>query len=312
MCNNPRHFSNIYAYGTKKLYPVPCHSCEGCRIDRRILWERRITSEFIKYRSAFVTLTYDDYWLPWNKGAMLPSCKIDDVSKFLDNLRHYVRSLPDWSFPKFCTKDFKVVFCSEYGDTKKRPHYHGLILGLDYAWFKKIIQDKWYRGIVDVGPIRAGGIRYILKYMDKQQYGERNLREFFDKGLECPKFIFSPGIGKDFFISQIDNINKYGMAKIGSRFVPIPTYWKNKLFNYCDKNIYSVEKHRNQYVSEMENQARSLGFDGYDNFLRVMRKNLEKCYERKLLNEHKPVSFLSYELNSKILPAGSDLVLDYA
>lgn len=311
MCNNPKYFKNIYAYGTKKLYPVPCHGCEGCRIDRRTLWERRITSEYVKYRCAFVTLTYNDYYLPFNPGALLPSARINDVRRFLDRLRHEVRSLPDKGFPDFCTKDFKVVFVSEYGSDKMRPHYHGLILGLDWLYFKKMIEKQWYLGLTDVGPIRSGGIRYILKYMDSLPNGEYALNQFYDVGLEVPQFIFSRGIGKDFFISQVDNINKYGVAKVGNRFIPIPSYWKNKLFNYCDKNIYSMREHQNDYVRQMNEQVYALGYDSYDSFLRQARKALEISYEKRLLKKHEPTAFLSRFINNKVLPAGSELVLDY-
>lgn len=309
MCNNVKFYDNIYQYGTRKLYPVPCHFCEGCRIDRRSLWERRITSEFVKYRSAFVTLTYDDFHLPWNRGSALPTVRMKDVSKWLDNFRHQVRKIP--VLPRFSTYDFKVVFVSEYGSATKRPHYHGLILGLDWLYFKDLIRKTWHNGLVDVGPIRRGGIRYILKYMDKSPVGQYALSEFFDVGLESPRFLFSPGIGKDFFLSQIDNICEYGCAKIGSRLVPIPSYWKNKLFNYCDKNIYKMRSHQNEYVNQMNVQARSMGFDSYDSMLRVFRRNLEISYEKRKLKAHEPVMFLSASLSTFPLPPGSELVLDY-
>lgn len=312
MCNNPRYFDNIYQYGTRKLYPVPCHTCEGCRIDRRTLWERRMTSEFVKYRSAFVTLTYDEYHLPFNKGSRLPTIRHEDFHRYIDNLRHYVKDFLSDKHIAFCTKDFKIVGVSEYGSAKLRPHYHFLCFGLDWYVFKRIFQEKWQHGIVDVGPVRSGGIRYILKYMDSFVNGEYALNKYFDIGVEVPKMYFSRGIGKDFFISQIENINKYGCAKVGNRFIPVPAYWKNKLFNYCDKNIYAHEEFRNEYVAKMNVQARSMGFDSYDSLLRYARKSLEKSYEKRLLMKHEPIQFLSKAISDSSLPAGSELLLDYS
>lgn len=310
MCNNPKFFNNIHEYGTGKLYPVPCHCCLGCRIDRRLLWEYRCTSEFVKYRSAFVTLTYDEYHLPFNKGSRLPTIRHSDFHKFIDRLRHYVNSIPE--MPKACTKDFKFVACSEYGTNKFRPHFHVLFFGLDWLYFKKIFIEKWQNGIVDVGPILSGGIRYILKYMDSQLLGEYALNKYFDVGVDIPKMYFSRGIGKDFFISQIENINEYGCAKIGNRLIPIPSYWKNKLFHYCDKNIYARKKHYNNFVRQMDSQFRSLGFDSYEDYLRYSRKALEMSYERKNMQKHIPNSFVSRDISDRRLNPATRINLDYS
>lgn len=311
MCNNPKYFRNIVEYGTNKMLPVPCHMCEGCRIDRISMWQRRIESEYVKYRCAFVTLTYNDYYLPFTPKSILPTCRMADFRKFVARLHRVVNSIPDSQMPDFCTKDFKIVGVSEYGSKTNRPHYHFLALGLDWLDFKNVIKDCWFQGISDIGPIRRGGIRYILKYMDKQQFGEYSLRQFFDYGLEKPQFYFSRGIGKDWFLSQIENINKYGMAKIGTRLVPIPSYWKNKLFHFCDENIYAHRELRNQYVEQMNNQVRSFGYDSYDDFLRRSRKALEMSYEKRKLKSHVPVSFLSHEISDSALGPFSDLLLNY-
>lgn len=311
MCNCPKYFKNIKQYGIEKKIPIPCHYCEGCRIDRRKLWEFRITSEFVKYRCAFVTLTYDDYHLPFNEGALLPTVRHKDLTSFLDRLKHRVKLLPDNGFPEFCTKEYKHVFVSEYGSERKRPHYHGIFLGLDWLYFKSLIQDCWYGGLVDVKPVKRGGIRYILKYMDTVQNGESALRDYFDKGLEVPKFSFSRGIGKDFFLSQVDNINKYGCAKIGNRFVPIPSYWKNKLYTFCDNNIQSNRDFREKYLKQLDLTYRSFGYDSYEDFLRGQRKALEMSYEKQLLNKHLPSAFFSRDISDKRLPPESSLLLDY-
>lgn len=312
MCNNIQYFKNIKQFGTGKLYPVPCHHCEGCRIDRRTLWEYRCTAEMLKGRNAFCTFTYDDYYLPWSKGSFLPTIRNDDFSKYLDRLRHYVNKIPDSEMPQFCRKDFKVVAVSEYGSDRLRPHFHALFFGLDWLSFRKVIEKSWYAGIVDVGPILRGGVRYILKYMDKECNGNLALSKFFDNGLERPKMFFSPGIGKEFFLAHIEDINKYGFIKVGTRCIPVPSYWKNKLFNFCDKNIYALQESQNKYVQQMNDQVRSLGYDSYDSFLRAMRKNLEKSYEKKKLKAHEPCEFLSDKLPDFLLPPVSELILDYA
>lgn len=309
MCNNVQYYDNIYDVRTGKLYPVPCHYCEGCRIDRRVMWENRIASEYVRYRCAFVTFTFDEYHLKWNKGSALPTLCANDFSKFLDSFRHKIRSLP--VFPEFCTKDYKVVAVGEYGSDRYRPHYHALFLGLDWLYFRPYFEKYWRNGIVDVGPIYSGGIRYILKYMEKQQFGEYAHIAFTDKGIEIPKMFFSPGIGKDFFISQVNNINKYGCAKVGQRLIPVPSYWKNKLFNYCDENIYKREQYNNAYAKKMNDFAVSMGFDSYDGYLRQARKALEHSYECYKLKRHEPVQFFSQNIPDYRQSPFHELVTQY-
>lgn len=310
MCNNPRYYPSIVNPLTGLMYPVPCHRCSGCRIDRRTMWEARISSEEIKGRNAFVTLTYDDYHVRYNEGSVYPTLRQDDLCKFIDSLRHKVNSLE--SLPPFNRRDWKYVSVGEYGGRNThRPHFHILFLGLDFSDFGKLIDKTWKHGLVDVGPIKRGGIRYVLKYMDKQQYGEYAHRLFTDKGIEIPKMSFSPGIGKDFFLSQIDNINKYGSAKIGSRLVPVPSYWKNKLFNFCDKYIYERAEHSSEYVKQMDEQCRAMGYDSYSDYLRGARRILELSYERRSLKAHELTDNLSDSLPSRRLPPESDLLLNY-
>ncbi len=311
MCHFPKYFDNIRNPWTGELYPVPCHHCQGCRIDRRVMWDRRITSEFVKLRSAFVTFTYDEYHVNYNPGSVYPTVRNSDFGRFVDSLRHNIRYHYD-SLPEFNTFDWKFVACSEYGDSHtQRPHFHALFLGLDWKEFNGLFKHYWKNGIVDVGPILSGGINYVLKYMDKQVNGPMAHELYTDFGRDIPKMMFSPGIGKDWFISQVPNMNKYGCAKVGQRLIPIPSYWKNKLFNYCDENIYRIEKQKADRLLELDSQARSFGYDSYDSFLRDTRRNMEKASENKLRRDKIPFIPLSDMIPDKRLPPLSELFLNY-
>ena len=83
--------------------------------------------ESADYKGAFVTLTYAD----------APSHVIkSDVQKFLKRFRQIPR---DYGFP---LPDFKYFFCAEYGSKFGRPHYHGLLFGVDP------FEDCWKTDIV--------------------------------------------------------------------------------------------------------------------------------------------------------------------
>lgn len=311
MCNMPQFFPNVVNPWTGQLYPVPCHHCKGCRIDRRTMWTQRIMSEYVKFRCAFVTFTYDDYHLRYNPGAVYPTLRADDFSKYIDVIRHKINTFS--SMPPFCSRKWKYVAVGEYGEKTKyrRPHYHALFLGLDWLYFKDFFKKSWKHGMVDVGPIMRGGIQYVLKYMDKQVNGPLAHSLFTDFGREIPTFMFSPGIGKDWFLSQLSNINKYGMAKVGQRLIPIPSYWKNKLFNYCETNIYDIQKRNSERIQELDSQFRSLGYDSYDSYLRSARKFMERRYEILDRRNHIPSENFSDMISSSRLPPFSELVLNY-
>lgn len=296
MCNNPRYYSKIIDVFSGRTVPVPCHHCEGCRIDRLALWERRCSYEMIQGQNSFVTLTYDEYHLHWNKGSVYPTICDRDLVKFKDNLRYHVNLIPDEVFPEFNRKDFKIAACSEYGDIRERPHFHLLIFGLDWQKFSSIIHSSWHNGISDIGPIRRGGIRYVLSYIDQCMYGDIRKKMYFDKGRSAPKMYFSRGLGKGWFLSQYDNIQKYGCAKIGNRFVPVDTYWKNKLLKFNYETLDKIRSHSLSYQQEMDRFARSLGYSCYDQYLRGARKALEYSYEKKRLFKHKPTNNLSPSL----------------
>lgn len=307
MCNNVWYDDTKFDYFTGKLFPLPCGYCAGCRIDRRALWERRLTSEYVQQRCAFVCFTYDDYHLVWRSGASRPSVSKEHLHKFLDSFRHKVHSLRE--LPEHCYYDYKVFAVSEYGEKNLRPHYHALFFGLDWLYFKNLFQDYWQYGNVDVGPILSGGLRYPLKYIDKQQSPVCRDTLYHDVGVDSTFSIKSPGIGADYFVSQVDNINRYGALKIGARLVPCPSYWKNKLFTFCDKNLYSVRSSREKYIDQITSSCRAHGYNSYDDFLRQSRASLELSLEKQARKRHEAFISVSDMLPHARLTPERELVL---
>lgn len=292
MCLYPLYDDSRINPISGKLVPIPCGRCKGCIVDRITLWTQRLTYEYITNRCSFVTFTYDDYHLPYNDGSVYPTARIKDLSNYFDSLHHLIRYYASKGSynAEYCNSNFKYFAVSEYGEKSRvrRPHYHALIFGLDFLRCEKLIKHTWKYGYCDVGAIQKGGIRYVLKYLHKQYDRESNLNTFFDYGCELPSMRCSPGLGKNYFLSQVDNINKYGCMKIGSRFVPVPSYWKNKLFNYCDKNVYNVFLHQKQQIKQINDFAVSHGFNSYDDYMKYSRIALEHAYETKAKKAHEP------------------------
>lgn len=307
MCNNPWFDDNRYNPLTGKKVPLPCGKCQGCRIDYMLRWSRRLSYEYVSAPSAFVTFTYDDNHLRYNKGSLYPTVRLDDFSKYIESIRnklrymHIVKRVP---VPVNNNINFKYFCTSEYSPELNRPHYHCLFFGLDFQAYRNFFKSTWKMGsIVDVRPILRGGIRYCLKYIEKKQFSDDCEREYFDKGRDKPFMSCSPSIGSSFFISQIPNINKYGMLKIGNRFVTLEPYWKNKLFNFCDKNVYRVQAFRDNRVQDMDAYARSIGYSCYDNYMIDLRKQYELAFESSATKNHEPIRRISSQFSTvKHLP----------
>ena len=87
-----------------------------CRLAYSREWAIRITHEAQLYeRNCFLTLTYSDEHLP-RYGQLVKA----DLQKFFKRLRHV-------------TGPFRYVAAGEYGDRKRRPHFHVAMFGVDFA-----------------------------------------------------------------------------------------------------------------------------------------------------------------------------------
>ena len=153
--------------------PVPCGKCVACLESRRREWIKRLALESTLHdSSSFITLTYDDKHLPSDGFASK-----SDVQRFLKRFRHAGRDY-DFFMPPF-----KYFIVCEYGSKHGRPHYHGLIFGIDFyspEWHPRLVSvDKypritsdvlasiWQNGFVLFDRLTMSNIQYVSKYVTK-------------------------------------------------------------------------------------------------------------------------------------------------
>lgn len=234
---------------------IPCGWCTSCRIDRRNAWQDRITWERMGNSSAFVTFTYDDWHLPF--GDMhIPTLRRSDFETFIDRLRYRVRK----NTPYLCTPKFQYYAVGEYGDCFNRPHYHVIFIGLDFFECRKLFYDIWQNGIIDSLPVLDGGIRYVLKYLDKQQHGQLAEEMYDNQGLERPFSTATTGLGNGLFYSQVQEIQKTGeYVNLAGKRRPAPQYYK-------DLFMGNSASHFERQVAEYQKQTKDKTLKMFDDW----------------------------------------------
>lgn len=197
---------------------IDCRHCLNCLIKRtsqiEFLAQRELVENYMSGKSAsFVTLTYDDDHLPRTKDGFI-TLERSHVQKFIKNMRRQME------YHK-AVITFKYLYCGEYGDgshtnpngtSTARSHYHLIFIGLSPDQVKVFTRKLWKYGLCDIGPLSAGGLRYICKYMTKASPTKevKALREAAE--VQNPFFYHSVGIGKSWIDKHLHDIVKDGFT----------------------------------------------------------------------------------------------------
>lgn len=235
MCNYPLELTK-----NGKTFTVPCNRCLGCRIARRQEWQRRIIDEKYAHKApaTFVTFTYSDDHLPFPDGHDVPTLKKEHGKLLIKRLRERLyRSRTDGTRPYLT-----YFLVGEYGDTFKRPHMHAILLGIDSYYHADLLKDIWPFGYIKADVMTRGRIRYVVDYIEKQEYlGSKAAEHYYP--LEPPFSLKSKGLGLAFLEQNADTIRKYGYFRDG-KSQPLPRYYEEKLgiYNATGQDHYTENK----------------------------------------------------------------------
>jgi len=186
---------------------VPCGNCIGCRLERSRQWGVRLMHEKQMHDlSIFVTLTYSDENLP-SDGSLVKA----HFQNFMKRLR------------KFHGKPIRFFHCGEYGETTRRPHYHAILYGIDFAdkrkhsenkqgdtiWVSDTLEKIWTHGHCQFGSVTSESCNYVARYIMKKVTGESATDHYTVLNLDTgeinrlqPEYITMsnrPGIGFTWF-----------------------------------------------------------------------------------------------------------------
>lgn len=190
---------------------IKCGKCVLCRIDRRREWTQRLMWEWQStgYSGHFVTLTYRDEHLGDNNLDYV------DIQLFLKRLRKRTKG------------KIKFYCAGEYGEKTLRKHWHIVLFGNINRYD---ILKSWKYGSCDMRPINRNRLRYILKYLDKEDWFNPDIfRQLHGKVPPCHHM--SNGIGASWLNSHYDEIQD-GYIEVrssrGMKKIVIPRYYRDK------------------------------------------------------------------------------------
>lgn len=220
---------------------VPCGSCVGCRLDRSREWAVRCVHEGqLHEENCMITLTYNEEHLPHDAGLC--------VSHFQDFMKRARFHLSP--------KKIRYFHCGEYGDENRRPHYHALIFGHDFAgppdkrivweqregvttWLSAELESLWGKGFCTVGALTFDSAAYVARYVMKKVGGaaaydhylsvDPVTAEVFQIKPEYITMSRRPGIAADWFKRFKSDVYPHDYVVLtGGKKVKVPRYYDGR------------------------------------------------------------------------------------
>lgn len=221
---------------------VPCGKCKLCLNSKRMNWLMRVEQEQ-KYtqlpNSYFLTLTYNEKKVPRKKGV-----------------RTLYKRHPQLFFKRLRKQGHKIkyILVGEYGKTTQRPHYHAI------CWTTALPRDidkAWQYGHVHYRDVSRETTLYTLKYILNPRQGDNEIKQ-------REYAVFSKGIGLSYLTNAMyeyhtrNYLNPRFTAFIDGRIVPLPRYYRNKIFTkhqlaeHARKMYYESLKKRMRGIRELK------------------------------------------------------------
>lgn len=237
MCSSPPTVSHAGV-----SYQVRCGQCMECRLAYSREWAIRMTHEQQCHaQSCFLTLTYDDQNLP-----AFGQLEKRALQLFFKRLRKAIGP-------------FRYVACGEYGELRRRPHFHVALFGNDFRddrvefgihkgerlFISPTLARSWPFGHHAIGSLTFESAAYIARYITKRISGPgasaRPLGVDPDSGelvMPNPEFLLcskgrvrGQGIGGAWF-DQFFATDVFPHGRVITSQgtpAPVPAYYKRKL-----------------------------------------------------------------------------------
>lgn len=178
---------------------------------------------------------------------------------FKDFMKRFRRNMDYYKYKG----SFKYIYCGEYGDKIGRSHMHMVLIGLTKEETEIFTKKTWRYGIIDIGPLGRGGIRYLIDYVTKSQQTKEMKQLLDEKGVEPPFIYHSIRMGIDWIIKNAEQCyenNFYYYSGATAKKTLMPTRAIKIICNILNKNFKNeMEKIINNYEAEIKGKATAQG-----------------------------------------------------
>lgn len=259
---------------------LPCGRCIGCRLERSRQWAIRCVHEASLYeKNCFITLTYNDKYLPKDGGLCL-----DDYQRFMKRLRKRFDGFErveksDGNYHR----PIRFFHCGEYGEQFARPHYHSLLFNFDFddrIPFKKqngsqlyispTLDSLWRSsngdslGFATVGDVTFESAAYVARYITKKvtnkdwykdKHGEWHPPAEMVYGDKRPEYVTMsrrPGIGKPWLDKWLTDVYPDDFIVIDGRKMKPPKYYDVQFEVEHPNDFAKVKAERKKLAKENE------------------------------------------------------------
>lgn len=212
-----------------------------------------------------VTLTFDDDHLPYP-----PTLDVRDWQLFAKRVRKRLGP-------------FRYYHCGEYGEKYGRPHYHGLLFGLDFPdkfriqdspsgarqWQSVLLDKCWQnQGRCTLGSVTFESAAYVAGYIQKKVTGARakehytrvdpETGELFEIAPEYATMSRGKGIGASWLEKYGDEV--YPSDEVIARGVPCkpPRYYDKKHAEADPEAFEALRRERRRNLDRGNSSERRL------------------------------------------------------
>lgn len=264
---------------------IPCGQCIGCRLEKSRQWAMRCMHEArLSKESSFVTLTYEDEYLP--PGGTLVK---RDLQLFMKRLR------------KAKGEGVRFYACGEYGTINKRPHYHVLLFNCGFPDRLRIGENKrgevlytsaelrslWNMGFNVIGDVTFDSAAYVARYVIKKVSGKDAGKHYevidgygvvYERIPEFAVMSRRPGLGSEYYERYGSEVRAHDSVVVNGHEVRPPRFYDTRTEVIDEKRLNEIKRKRKR-------EAMKQRLDNTSSRLRVK----EKIAERKLELKGKPL-----------------------
>lgn len=227
---------------------IGCGQCVTCRLSRSRYWAIRCLHESQMHPfSSFITLTYDDKYLPVDRGLHYV-----DYQLFMKRVRKFFSHRDDF---KNCWRQrIRFFMCGEYGELLARPHFHACLFGAFFddrkvykelpsgstLWTSDALARLWPCGFSSIGDVTFESAAYVARYVMKKRFGDvANEHSHYKYVDDCgevhyrePEFAhmsLKPGIGATWFKKFHGDVYPRDFVVVGGLKCKPPKYYDRLL-----------------------------------------------------------------------------------